>query len=60
MLFFGTLAQEIHEFNQDLPKNRIRLLSNALDEIVSQVLGLYYSVQFTNNVLHSSDFLIGH
>eukprot|EP01127_Copromyxa_protea_P024039 TRINITY_DN9291_c0_g2_i1.p1 TRINITY_DN9291_c0_g2~~TRINITY_DN9291_c0_g2_i1.p1 ORF type:complete len:1204 (+),score=281.47 TRINITY_DN9291_c0_g2_i1:31-3612(+) len=42
LLFFGALAQDIHDFNQDLPKNRIRLLSNALDEIVGRILDFYY------------------
>eukprot|EP01126_Amoeba_proteus_P048877 TRINITY_DN5672_c0_g1_i13.p1 TRINITY_DN5672_c0_g1~~TRINITY_DN5672_c0_g1_i13.p1 ORF type:complete len:1193 (-),score=217.68 TRINITY_DN5672_c0_g1_i13:422-4000(-) len=43
MIFFGTLAQEIHFFNEDLPANRIRALSLSLDEIVEKVLSFYYS-----------------
>lgn len=47
-MFFGGLAQDIHDslFNRDLPKNRIRLLTNALDEIVGRILDLYYKAGF--------------
>jgi len=44
LIIYRELAHDIHTFNKDIPKNRIRLLSRLLDDLVPDLLAFFYQV----------------